>query len=146
MKRLLPMRSCGDLRCVGSDERGGAALEMALVLPVFFIFLFGLMSFAIVLFGYGNATFASRAGARFASLHSSTSLSPCTAASVQSFVTPFLWAAPTSGTTITTVWNPTNTVGSTVKVSVSIVYPIGVSVLSGGNVTVASSAQRVVAR
>ena len=128
------------------DDRGGAALEMALVLPVFFVLLFGLFSFAIILFGYGNATYASRAGARFASLHSTTSLSPCTTTSVQNFVMPFLWAAPSGGVVVATAWNPGNTVGSTVNVSISIIYPIGMSVLSAGHVTVASGAQRIVAR
>ena len=106
----------GELVKLLEEDRGGAAIEMAVVLPVFFILLFGLFSFAIILFGYGNATYASRAGSRFASLHSATSLSPCTASSVQSFVMPFLWAAPSGGVTVATTWSPSNTVGSTVNV------------------------------
>ena len=146
--KILSARGCsGD---VGGkwiwDDRGGAAIEMAIVLPVFFVLLLGLFSFAIILFGYGNATYGSRAGARFASLHSTASLTPCTAASVQNFVMPFLWAAPSGGVNVATVWNPSNVVGGTVNVTVTIVYPIGVSVLSAGHVTVASAAQRIVAR
>ena len=127
-------------------EHGATSIEMAVVLPVFFLLLFGLFSLSIVFFGYGNAVFAARVGARYASLHSATSLSPCTPTVIQNLVTPYLWAAPAGGVTVSTTWNPTNTVGTTVSVSVRIVYPLGTSILSAGQVTVGSTAKRVIAR
>jgi len=119
-------------------------LEMAVVLPTFFLFLFGIFNFAIVLFGYSNATYACRAGARYASLHSTSSLAPSSSAIVQGIVTPYLVAAPSGGVTVTTTWSPGNTVGSTVTVFVKIVYPIGVPLWSMQQISVGSTAQRTI--
>ncbi len=127
-------------------ELGATAIETALVLPTFFLLLFGIFNFAIVLFGYCNATYASRAAARYASLHSSTSLAPSTTASVQSVVTPFVLATQAGATTVTTVWTPSNTVGSTVTVSVTIAYTLGIPFSTLRNVSVGSSMQRTITR
>jgi hypothetical protein len=48
--------------------------------------------------------------------------------------------------TVTTTWSPANTVGSSVQVSVKIVYPIQVPLLALQQITVSSSAQRTVIR
>ena len=129
-----------------NDRSGQALIEMAVVLPVFFLLLFGLFSFSIILFGYGNASFACRLGARYASLHSSTSLAPCSSSSITSLVTPYLWAGAQNQVTVATNWSPGNTVGSTVSVSVSIVYPTGIPYFSLTQVTVGSTAQRTIMR
>ena len=131
-------------RALWCCEEGATALEISLLLPVFFLLLFGFFSFSIVIFGYCNASYACIAAARNASLHSGTSLAPATTSSIQGFVTPYLWAAPTSGTTITTTWTPTNAVGNTVKVAVSIVYPVRIPLFALKSLTVGSSAQRVI--
>jgi len=121
-------------------------LETALVLPVFFLLLFGLFYFSIALFGFCNATYASRAAARYASLHSSTSLSPCTTASVQSVVAPYLAVTPAATSTVTTVWTASNTIGSTVSVSVTLVYSVGIPFSKLNAITVGSTAQRTIIR
>jgi Flp pilus assembly protein TadG len=119
---------------------------MAVLLPVFFLLLFGLFNFSIILFGYCNAGFAARLGARYASLHSSTSLAPCTSSAITSIVTPYLWAGTQNQVTVATIWAPGNTVGSTVSVSVTIVYPTAIPFFSITRVTVGSTAQRTVMR
>ena len=140
-RRLLRVAALGM-----GEQDGGTLIEMAVALPTFFLLLFGLMDFSIMLFGYSNATFACRAGARYASLHSSTSLTPASAAMIQGVVTSYLWAAPSGGVTVNTTWSPANTVGSSVTVTVRIVYPIGVPQLSLSQITVGSSAERTVIR
>ncbi len=146
MKTAITRRLARGLARGMAQQRGGTTIEMAFVLPTFFLLLFGLFSFSIVLFGYSNATFASRAGARYASLHSSTSLAPDSTAIVQSIVMPYLFAATSGAVTVTTTWSPANTVGSSVQVSVKIVYPIQVPLLALQQITVSSSAQRTVIR
>jgi Flp pilus assembly protein TadG len=104
------------------DDAGSDLVEIALVLPVFFILIFGIMNFAIVLFAYCNATFAARNAVRYAVVHSSTSLSPCTATTLQNIVNPYLWGAPSGGTVVTPAWNASNTIGNVVSVTVQMTY------------------------
>jgi hypothetical protein len=59
---------------------------------------------------------------------------------------PYLFAATSGAVTVTTTWSPANTVGSSVQVSVKIVYPIQVPLLALQQITVSSSAQRTVIR
>jgi len=129
-----------------AGERGDTVLETALVLPVFLLLLFGLFNFSIVLFGYCNATFASRAAARFASLHSSTSLVPSTTATVTAVVTPFVNVTPGAVATVTPTWPSGNTVGNTVSVSVKLVFSTQIPFSTLKTVTVGSTAQRVIMR
>ena len=128
------------------DKRGNTLVEVAIILPTLFLFLLGLFSFSIVLFGYCNATYASRAAARYASLHSSTSLAPSDTAAVQYVATQYLWASPSGAVTITPTWSPANTTGSTVTVAVKVVYPVSVPLLTLHQITVSSTAQRTVER
>jgi Flp pilus assembly protein TadG len=128
------------------DEEGGALVETAVVLPVFLLLLFGFFSFAIVLEGYIAATFASWAGARFASVNSSTSLSPCTSNTVRTLAASYFYAVPSANETVLTTWLPSNTVGSTVSVSVKVTYALQVPFFSQTSITVGNSAVRVVVR
>lgn len=127
-----------------TDERGGTLLEMAVVLPTFFLLLFGIFNFVIVLFGYSNATYAARAASRYASIHSTTSLVPCNIACISTYATQFLYAAPSGGVTITTTYGSANTVGSTVKVFVRIAYTVVIPFSSVRNISVGSTAQRTI--
>ena len=131
---------------LAGEEAGAAALEMAIVLPVFFLLLFGLISFSLMLVGYGSATYASRSAARYASLHSSTSLAPASGATIQSYVLPLLIATPTSGATVTSTYAPSNTVGGTINVSVSVTYPMLIPFTSTPAVTIISSDKRTITR
>jgi Flp pilus assembly protein TadG len=149
MALLIQSKLCSGARFICEMRRssfGSAVLEVSIVLPVFFLLLFGLMYFSIALFGYCNATYSSRAAVRYASLHSSTSLSPCTAASVQSVVTPYLAATPLAASTITTTWSPSNTVGGTVTVSTTLVFSVGIPFSGLNAITVGSSARRPIIR
>jgi len=118
---------------------------MAVVLPTFLLLLLGFMQFAIVLFDYENATFACETAARYASLHSSTSLSPGTTASVTSIVQTYLWA-PANSSTIRVTWSPSNTIGSTVNVSVNATYQISIPFTSLTTAKINTSAQRTIMR
>jgi len=133
-------------RTARQGELGSTVLETALVLPPFFLLLFGLFSFSLALFGYCNATFSCRAAARYASLHSSTSLSPCTTASVTAVITPYLAVTPGATATVTPAWPSGNTVGNTVTVSVKLVYSVGIPFSTLKTLTVGSTAQRTIVR
>ncbi len=97
-------------------------VEGALVLGLFMMVVIAITQFSLILFGYNNATYASRVAMRYAIVHGSTSSSPCSAATISSIITPLLWGAPQGGYTIATTWNPNNTPGSTISINVSINY------------------------
>lgn len=130
----------------GGGEEGQTLIEMAVALPVFCMMLFGIFGFAIVLFGWCNITYASRAAARYASLHSGTSLVPATTATVSAVVTPYLVAVAAGGSSTTVTYTPGNTIGATVKVSVSAKYNVVMPFTSYNSFTMTSAAQRTITR
>jgi hypothetical protein len=48
------------------DDSGASMVEFALIAPILFVFLFGIIDFGRALFQYNNLTNAAREGARFA--------------------------------------------------------------------------------
>ena len=157
---MLSLRDCCVLRSVfpkadtiswrhrlfspGAGEDGSELIEIALVLPVYFLLCFTLMSFSIVLFAYCNATFASTAAVRYAVVHGATSATPCAASDLQAIVTPFLWGAP-SNTVVTPTWTQgNNAVGNWVSVTVSMTYSTGMPYGYLNNLHVTYTAQGVI--
>src|ERR1700728_758515 len=102
------------------SERGSALVEVALILPIVVLFVFGLVQFSTLTFNLNNVAYGATEGARYAVVHGSSSLAPCTAATVQSIVFASMPGVPGSVVTVTTTWNPNNSPGSVVTVSVSI--------------------------
>ena len=62
MKELI--RHLGDRH--GDHERGASAVEFALVAPVFFLLIFGIVDFGLGIWTYNNLSQAVREGARYA--------------------------------------------------------------------------------
>jgi len=78
-------------------RRGALTVEMALVLPICFLFMFGLFDFCRLLMVRQVVTNAARAGARYATV----STSSATTAQVQAVVQNYLAGqAPSASTTI----------------------------------------------
>jgi Flp pilus assembly protein TadG len=55
------------------DDRGAAAVEFALVLPILVVLVFGVVDFGRALFAYNYLTSAVREGGRFAAVQNSAS-------------------------------------------------------------------------
>jgi len=119
-------------------------IEMALVLPVYFLLVFGTMQLCFVLFGYCNATYACRQAARFAAVHGTGSTYTCTNADLQKIAKQYLWGTPPLGTTITTSWYPDNNPGSSVTVKISVVYPTVIPFSRLSTITVGTAAQALI--
>lgn len=99
-------------------NRGAAAVEFALVAPVFFIFIFGLIEYGRLVMVQQILTNAAREGCRVAILTTATTTS------VKSAVTTYLSNAGISGSTPTVSPDPPTsaTYGSTVTVTVTIPF------------------------
>ncbi len=106
---------CGSYR---KKRRGAAAVEFAVVAPVFFLFVFGIIEYGRMVMVQQVITNASREGARAAVLDGATNTS------VQAVVTQYLSAGSVSGATITiTPTNPADALfGDPVTVSVDILF------------------------
>ncbi len=119
------------------------------MLPVYFMLVFGFTSFAIFLFAYCNATFASKAALRYAVLHSNTSLAPYTQTAINNIVTPFLWGAPSCTGCVTIVVSPLpapNAIGTNVSVTVTLTYSTGLPYTKLTGLVASASAQGVAIR
>jgi Flp pilus assembly protein TadG len=118
------------------EESGANLIEMAVVLPTFFLLLFGFMNIAIALFAYCDASYAANVAARYASLHSLTSSSPATVASIKAVMLANLYIP--GGGTPTLIVNYSQGTGNYVgqPVGLGIVYPIAPGLaLKGYSVT-----------
>lgn len=97
-------------------EQGQALVEMALVIPLFFLLLFGVIEMGRIGFAYVSVSNASRAGVRMAT----------TGGTDQDIQTVVSQAAPTlDQTELTTIITPTQAYrlsGQTVQVQVT--YPV----------------------
>jgi Flp pilus assembly protein TadG len=110
-------RACRPCR---RNRRGAALVEFALVVPIFFLMVFGMIEFGRAIMVQQVLTNASREGARVAVLDSPTS----TASEVNTTVTSYLQKAGISGATVTI--DPTNPTaagyGAPVTVTVQIPF------------------------
>jgi Flp pilus assembly protein TadG len=102
------------------SERGSTSVEVALVLPIVVLFVFGIVQFSTLTFNLNDSAYGVTEGARYAAVHGATSVQPCSAAEVKSIVLASMPGIPASVVTVTTTWNPDNSPGSVVTVSVSI--------------------------
>jgi Flp pilus assembly protein TadG len=71
-------------RC--SEERGVAAVEFALLVPLLVVILFSITSFGIALSRFVAYTSAAREGARYAAIHCQPEATQCTIALIQARV------------------------------------------------------------
>jgi len=73
LKQLRALSLCaGVSRQVKTDENGAALVEFTVLMPLFFLILFGIVEFGSLLFIQNNMTNAAREGARTSALEGST--------------------------------------------------------------------------
>ena len=76
MKRFLSLLSC---------ERGATALEFAVLAPVFFAMIFGIIDISRVAWTLGSLHYAAESAARYASLHFDSSGNPPATSTVETY-------------------------------------------------------------
>ena len=124
-----------------AEEPGQSLIELALVLPVFLLLVFGFISFVMVIYGLSNATYASRLLIRYACVHSSTSYKPISSSDVTAIVAPYMNNFPSNTYTITPSWSTGSpTLGGNATVSIAITYHITLPGFTLSPLTVQTSA------
>jgi Flp pilus assembly protein TadG len=132
-------------------RRGTSVTELAVVLPIVLVFVFGAIDFAQVMFAYSTVSEAARAGARYAIVHGAASSLPAgpTAndANVQAVARFYAFGLNSSNVTVTSTWSlSTNAVGSPVNVTASYPCQLSVGRLVGmSTITVKGSSTMMVA-
>ena len=125
-------------------QRGSTLVETALVTIPFFTLVLGIITAGYLVFIYNSTAFMAQQGARWASVRGSTSASPATAASVQSYVDTQAAGLVPGSVAVTTTWSPSNKPGSTVSVRVTygaqplstLGFPNALSISSSSSTTI----------
>jgi Flp pilus assembly protein TadG len=108
-----------------TGRRGALVLECAFVYPITFLLILGLIIGGLGVFRYQEVASLAREGSRYASLHGAsyqqrTGKAAATAADVyNNAILPMAVALDPSQITCNVTWNPNNTPGSSVTVTVS---------------------------
>lgn len=123
------------------DEDGGEILEIALVMPVFLMFTFGLLQMLLFLYCYVAATYGSRAALRYAAQHGAASITPCVASDLQAIVRSYASVLPASSVVVTPTWaSAAHTVGTLVTIQVSLSYSTSLTISGFSNLAVTTTA------
>ena len=128
-------------------ESGAAAIELAVVLPVFVLMSYGGMEISHYAYTRLALSDAAREGTRYAMVHGAASSAPASAGAIQTYVRSRIALIDGAQVTVTTTFTPDNNPGSLVKVAVS--YPFapfvpGFDYLTARTLT--SSAQMTIAQ
>ncbi len=126
-----------------SGRQGSALLEGALCFSSFLFITFGVMEFAMAVYGYNFCHYAAEDAARWACTRGANYPTPATAASVQSYVDNEAIGL-TNELTVTTTWTPNNQPGSTVQVTVTYTVIPLTGVTLHANFQVSGTAQMVI--
>ena len=103
------------------NRRGAAVVEFAIVAPVFFLLVFGMIEYGRMVMVQQILTNASREGARFAVVQSANNTS-----AVQDVVTDYLESASIGGSpTVSVDWPASDGSSSSEPVTVTVSIPFG---------------------
>ena len=138
------------------DRLGSSLVEMALVMPTFMMFVLGILKFAQIGYGYNVANYSVQQAARYASLHSGSSLVPATQSSIENMVMPFMGnlgatqspANCAADNCFAATYSGTNVIGGSVTVAVGLEYCITLPYWKGNGdcIVLISSDTRTIVR
>ena len=130
-------------------ERGQALVEFAVASVVFLMTVFGTLQFGLMVWHYNMISNLAQEGARWASVHGSTSGSPASVDAVRAYVrSRALGLLPSGCTTCVSAVPAPSTLmpGSFVTVTVTMSYTPITGLLPSSTMNMSSSAKMVVAR
>ena len=126
------------------DEDGATLLEFAFASVIFFMTLFGTIEFGRAVWQYNMMSDLAQEGARWAAVHGSTSLSPASAAQVQTYVQS---RSPGFSVTVTTTPAPSTLIaGQAFTVQVQSSFTPSVDLIPHSTMTLTGIANMTVQR
>src|SRR5579863_10395122 len=103
-----------------ASRLGQASAEFAMLVLPCLLLIFAIINFSLALYCYDFVCYSAQQGTRYAMVRGSTTASPATADSVQTYINGLVQGVlDTSLLTVNTTWSPNNKPGSVVTVQVS---------------------------
>jgi Flp pilus assembly protein TadG len=113
--------SCRHCRACRRRERGAAAAEFAMILPLFFLMVMGSVDFGRAFWTKNTLANVAREATRYASVRSLRSQDPATLTKIKGVILGQSGPLDPDKMVVTASWTPTNNPGASVRVDVS--YP-----------------------
>lgn len=126
-------------------QRGASVVEFALAVPVFFLVVMGTIEFGRALFAVNELDHLAREAVRFAAVHSTQSDTPATEKDIASYVQRRAVSVIADEIDVEAVWNPANTPGSFVEVTLRYDFEPVLALLPGSLRSLRGYARGVVA-
>ena len=126
------------------SQRGGAAVEFAVILPVFLLFALATVDFGRAFWTKNALANVAREATRYASVRSQKSQDPATETKVAGLIIGQAGPLDPDLIVISTTWVPSNSPGSVVQVSVSYDFEPIFPLLAIESITLASSSQMII--
>lgn len=125
--------------------RGQSAVEFALVGPLFFVMLFGVIELAHGAFVIHQVTNTAREGARWAMVRGENTTPAITNADVTDYVLDVAYGLDANALSVDPAWPSGNAVGSPVRVTITYDYtPLIGRILGTGSITITRSSQMTI--
>ncbi len=121
------------------QQKGTTIVELSLVIVAFLVLMIGMMDVGRAVWCYNSISSVARNATRHAIVHGNRSADPCDATEIQDFVRDRLVM---SDVTVNTTWDPDNTQGSMVTVTVS--YPFQPVVALFNPVTISATSEMAI--
>jgi Flp pilus assembly protein TadG len=118
LSKRVPRHDCQPCR---RRERGAAAAEFAIILPVFFLLVMGAVDFGRAFWTKNTLANVAREATRYASVRSLRSQDPATLTKIKGVILGQSGPLDPEKMVVTASWTPTNNPGGSVRVDVS--YP-----------------------
>jgi Flp pilus assembly protein TadG len=147
-----PGRQAGRLLGLLLNQRGDSLIETAVVLPFFLMVFLGISQYSLVLLNYCSVTYACRQAARYASMHSTSSLAPDTVSQIQGMVTSKIFLDPGIMPTVSVNYYTqalapgSNVIGNVVSVSVTWNQTLKLAFLNTSSFTISTQNYKIITR
>ncbi|HEV2447009.1 MAG TPA: TadE/TadG family type IV pilus assembly protein [Candidatus Sulfopaludibacter sp.] len=125
-------------------QRGSTLVESAFAVTSFAVLLAGIMEVAFTGFVANNVTFAAQKAARYAAVRGTASGHSASLADVQGVAQSYAAPLTAGSVTVNVTWTPDHNPGSTVQVQVQFSIKPEILPISGGILTLQSTARQTI--
>jgi Flp pilus assembly protein TadG len=133
-------RRAASVRC----SRGSTTMELAIVLPLLLLLTIGSFETGRAVWAKHTLSHAVREGARYASVRSTASDDPATAAMIEARTKAAAVGLAANQVEVTTSWEPSNSAGSTVHVQARYAFHPVTPLLPFDTIELSTGTQRVI--